>query len=242
VLWQRGAPDTGQIWSFLAFCFVADQLRWLELRRRWSGAPGLSLNKASFFFFWRLPLLALLRGVSWFVQPSRWWFGGGGPVGEISFSQRLQIRSCLTVLLLLLPLVGLGGGRRVWSPALSCSKGDAWGILQVAELKHAVGFFIAIYYRHGDSSSTSGVEAFTRSGHGSSKPAHHVVICSPWRAGGPWLRLVVGRRLPSYRPLFLGGDALRTLARGGGGALGLDFLVSVSSRVLYVKKIGLFFR
>jgi hypothetical protein len=198
VLWQRGAPDPGQIWSALVFCFVVDQLRWLELRRRWSGAPGLSLNKASLFFLWRLPLLALLRGVSRSlqassVQPSRWWSGGGGPVGEISFSQRLQIRSCSTVLLLLLPLVGCGGRRRGWSPALSCSKGDAWGILQVDELKHAVGFFVvAIYCRHGGSASTSGVEAFSRSGHGSSKPAHHEVICSPWRAGGPWLWL--GRR------------------------------------------------
>jgi hypothetical protein len=151
VLWQRGAPDPGQIWSALVFCFIVVQLRWLELRRGWSGAPGLSLslslNKASLFFLWRLPLLALLRGVSSSlqasaVQPSRWWSGGGGPVGEISFSQRLQIRSCSTVLLLLLPLVGRGGGRRGWSPAFSSSKGDAWGILQVDELKHAVGFFV----------------------------------------------------------------------------------------------------
>jgi hypothetical protein len=212
------------------------------LRRRWSGAPGLSLNKASLFVLWRLPLLALLRGVSRSlqassVQPSRWWSGGGGPVGEISFSQRLQIRSCSTVLLLLLPLVGRGGGRRGWSPALSYSKGDAWGILQVDELKHTVGFFVVVIYcRHGGSVSTSGVEAFTRSGHGSSKPAHHEVICSPWRAGGPWLRLVVGRGLPSCRSLFLGGDASRTPARGGGGALGLNCLVSVSSKVLFVKR------
>jgi hypothetical protein len=133
-------------------------------------------------------------------------------------------------------------GWRVWLPVLSYSKGDAWGILQVAELKHAVDFFVvAIYCRHGGSTSTSVVEAFTRSGHGGSKPAHHEVICSPWRPSGPWLRLVVGRGLPSCRPLFFGGDASRTPARGGGGALGLDCLVSISSRVLYVKKIGLFF-
>jgi hypothetical protein len=113
---------------------------------------------------------------------------------------------------------------------------EVWGILCFFELIHAVGFFaVATYCRFGGRNSTSGVEAFARSGHGSSKPAHHEVICSPWRAGGPWLRLVVGRGLPSCRPLFLGGDASRTPARGGCGALGLDCLVSASFRVLYVK-------
>jgi hypothetical protein len=60
---------------------------------------------------------------------------------------------------------------------------------------------------------------------------------SPRKAGGPWLRLVVGRGLPSCRSLFLGGDALRMPACGGGRAQGLDCLRSFSSRVLIVKRL-----
>jgi hypothetical protein len=44
------------------------------------------------------------------------------------------------------PLIGHGGGRRDWSPALSCSKGDARGIFQDIELNHAVGYFADAIY------------------------------------------------------------------------------------------------
>jgi hypothetical protein len=125
---------------------------------------------------------------------------------------------------------------------VTCGGGGSWGEDE-DELTHADGFSaIAIYCRLGGRISTSTMEAWSRSGHGSSRPIHHEVMRSPWRVGGPRLRLVAGRGLPSCRSLFLGGDALRTPARGGGGALGLDCFVSFSSRVLFVKKIGLIFR
>jgi hypothetical protein len=109
------------------------------------------------------------------------------------------------------------------------------------ELFQADGCFaVAIHCRSGGRSSTSGAEAISLPGHGSSKPVHHEVIHSSWRSGGPCSRLVVGRGLPSCRPLFLGGDALRTPARGGGGAQGLDCRVSFSFRVLVVKRSAFF--
>jgi hypothetical protein len=109
------------------------------------------------------------------------------------------------------------------------------------ELFQADGCFaIAIHCRSDGKSSTSGVEAITLPDHGSSKPVHHEVIRSPRRSGGPCPRLVVRRGLPSCRPLFLGGDALRTPTRGGGGAQGLDCRVSFSSGVLVVKRSAFF--
>jgi hypothetical protein len=117
-----------------------------------------------------------------------------------------------------------------WLGCLSCSDRDL-------ELNQARGCCAAaIFCRFGGRFSTSGVEAISQPGHGSSKPALCEVMRSPRKAGGPWLRLVVGRGLPSCRSLFLSGDALRTSASGGGGAQGLDCLGSFSSRVLVVKR------
>jgi hypothetical protein len=107
------------------------------------------------------------------------------------------------------------------------------------ELFQAIGWF-AVACRRNGRSSTSDAEAFTLLGHGSSKPVHREVICSPRRSGGPCPRIVVGRGLPSYRPLFLGGDALRTPASEGGGVQGLDCTLSFCSGVLDVKRAAFF--
>jgi hypothetical protein len=45
--------------------------------------------------------------------------------------------------------------------------------------------------------------------------------------------------LPSYWPLLLGSDDSRTLARGGGGVPGLDWKLSFSSRVHFLKSLAL---
>jgi hypothetical protein len=109
------------------------------------------------------------------------------------------------------------------------------------ELFKAIGWFtVAITCRRNGRSSTSDAEAFTLLGHGSLKSVHREVICSPRRSGGPCPRIVVGRGLPSYRPLFLGGDALRTPASEGGGVQGLACTLSFCSGVLVVKRVAFF--
>jgi hypothetical protein len=86
---------------------------------------------------------------------------------------------------------GLGG----WPGCLSCSDRDL-------ELKQARGCCAAaIFCQFGGRSSTSGVEAISQPGHGSSKPALCEVMRSPRKAGGPWLRLIAGRGLPSLQVL-----------------------------------------
>jgi hypothetical protein len=162
----------------------------------------------------------------------------GGAVCPAS-SKRWFLWFCSGVQQQFFPLTGHGGLERGERLLAACDAGGSRGE-DDDELTHADGFSaITIYGRLGGRISTSMKEAWSRSSHGSSRLTHHEVMHSPWRVGGPWLQLVVGRGLPSCSSLLLGGDALRTPARGGGGALRLDCLLSFSSRVLYVKKLAL---
>jgi hypothetical protein len=83
---------------------------------------------------------------------------------------------------------GVGG----WPGCLSCSDRDL-------ELKQACGCCAAaIFCRFSGRFSISDVEAISQPGHGSSKPALCEVMRSPQKAGGPWLRLIVGRGFDVY--------------------------------------------
>jgi hypothetical protein len=114
-----------------------------------------------------------------------------------------------------LPLTVHGGVERGTELSVLSIKREDRGRSTPTELIHVDGIIsIVIYCRNGDGNSTSGEEALSHSGHGSSKPIHHKVMHSPWRLGGPWLRLIVKRGLSSYRPLILGGDTSRTPTRG----------------------------
>jgi hypothetical protein len=139
-----------------------------------------------------------------------------------------------------LPLIGHGGAERGGELSVLSGNREDRGRSTPTELIHADGIIaVAIYCRNGDENSTSHEEALSRSSHGSSKPIHHEVMRSPWRLGRPWLRLIIGRGLPSCWPLLLGGDASRTPTRGGGGVQGLDCKLSFSSKVLFVKRLTL---
>jgi hypothetical protein len=132
------------------------------------------------------------------------------------------------------PLTGHGGKEGGMKLQATCGSGGGRGNLEV-ELIHADGnFAVAIYRRNGGGISTSGAEDWSRSRHGSSKSSHREVMRSPRRLGGPWVRHVVGRGLPSCWPLLLGCNASRMPARGGGGALGLDCKVTFSFRVIFI--------
>jgi hypothetical protein len=66
------------------------------------------LNKVLSFFLWRLPILALNRGVSWLlastsVKSPRWWHGGCGFTGEALFNKRGSVFFCSKSALLLPP-------------------------------------------------------------------------------------------------------------------------------------------
>jgi hypothetical protein len=109
-----------------------------------------------------------------------------------------------------------------------------------SELIHAGGnSSVAIFCRHGGTSSTSSGEAIFRSDHGWPSPLLHEVIRSPWRRGGPWLQIVTGRGLPSSWPSLLGGDASRTPMIGGDDAEGPICILSFCSRVLFVIETAL---
>jgi hypothetical protein len=100
-------------------------------------------------------------------------------------------------------------------------------------------FAAAILCRKGDNCSTSMLEAFSRHCRGCSSSLRGEVIRSPLRREGPWWMSVVGRGLPSSWPLLLGGDASRTPANGGDDAQGHDCLLSLCSRVFFVKEMAL---
>jgi hypothetical protein len=139
-----------------------------------------------------------------------------------------------------LPLTGHGGVERGRELLVLSIEREDRVISTPTEIIHVDDIIsIMIYYRNGDRNSTSGEEALSQSGHGSSKPIHHEVMHSPWRLGGPWPWLIVKRGLSRCRPLLLGSYALRTPTRGGGGAQGLNFKLSFSTRVLFLKRPAL---
>jgi hypothetical protein len=116
-----------------------------------------------------------------------------------------------------------------------CRRRGGWGI-PVSVLIHAVGCnTAAIHCRQGGASSTSISEALIWHRHGCSSPHRREVIPSSRRSGGSWWLLVVGRGLPSSRPLLLGGIAWRMPAKGDNDTQGLDCKLSFSSRVVFVK-------
>jgi hypothetical protein len=152
--------------------------------------------------------------------------------------QRLH-RCCRCVLWFSSSLTRHGGEEDGGKLQATYGGGGCWGNFDTEHI-HAVGIFAAaILCRKSGRSSTSNAEAWNRSGHGSSKSPHHEVIRSPWCVGGPWLRCVAGRGLPSYWSLLLGGHASRTPARGGWGVLGPNCISSFCSRVLFVKSLAL---
>jgi hypothetical protein len=109
-----------------------------------------------------------------------------------------------------------------------------------SEINQAAGdLAVAIQGREDDNSTTSDEEAMARLRRGCSNLLSCEVICSPQDGGGPRLRVLVGRGLPSSWPLFLGGDALRTPATCDGGTRGLNCFFIFSSRVFYVNKQAL---
>jgi hypothetical protein len=248
VFWRDACeriPDpSGQIWNFRAFFFIADQLRWQELQRRWRRGPDLSLNKVASLSLWRLLVLTLFRGVnqppeSISVKPPWWWCDERGFIGKASFNKRISLWRCGFLMLGFFSLPGHGGLEMVWSPVLTCSKGRDGGFFQVLELNHDEGIFAsAILCRHGGSMSTSSEEALLPR-RGCSKLPSLEVMCSPWLGGGPRRRSNAGRGLPSSWPLFLGGDAWRTPAIGGGDTQGRNRFSFPCCRVFFVKSEGL---
>jgi hypothetical protein len=124
-----------------------------------------------------------------------------------------------------------------------CCRGAVGEDLPSTELINVDGFdATANLCRHGGRNSTYRRKALLRSGHGCSRPIRHEVMCSPWRFGGPWLRFITGRGPLSSWLLLLGCDASRTPASGGGGARDSFCKLLSSSKVLFVKKIGLISR
>jgi hypothetical protein len=88
--------------------------------------------------------------------------------------------------------------------------------------------------QNGGPSSTSVAEALLWIRCWSSSLLRHQVVRPRWLGGDQWLRFFVGRERSSCMPLFLGGDALRTPARGGGDTQGPDCVLSFRSRVFSV--------
>jgi hypothetical protein len=143
------------------------------------------------------------------------------------------------LLLLLFPPASHGGVEREWLPAMLC--GETWvgGLLLQVELIHAEGITASmILCRQGGVISTSASEALHSSRGGSTTPCHQVV-CPRWLGDGLRLRNFVGREPLSTLFLFLGGNAWRTPASGGGGTQGLDCLESLCSKVFSVKSKAL---
>jgi hypothetical protein len=210
------------------------------MRRRQRWVSGFSLNKGLSFF----PLEACCVGTlpslaSSSAKPPRWWYGEDAEAGVAFFNKWRLPWCCSCMLWSSFPLTGHGGKEGGGKLRATYGSGGGRGNLEV-ELIHADGnFAVAIYSRNGGVISTSGAEDWSRSRHGSSKSSHREVMCSPQRLGGPWVRHVVGRGLPSCWPLLLGSNASRMPARGGGGALGLDCKVTFSFRVLFIKKSAL---
>lgn len=100
------------------------------------------------------------------------------------------------------------------------------------ELNHAEGIHAsAIFYRHGDASSTSVSEAYLRSCCWSSTLSSHQLVRPRWLGGGQWRRIIAGRGCSSTSPLILGGDSLRTSANCGGDTPRSDCFSLFLSRV-----------
>jgi hypothetical protein len=138
------------------------------------------------------------------------------------------------------PLAGHGGSERGRNLAMLSSEGVDWGRSNHSELINAVGLCAAANLcRNGGESTTSDGEAFLRSGRGCSNSLHHEVIRSPWRRGGPRLKIDAGRGLPSSWSLLLGGDASRMPACGGGSAQGPICKNSFCSGVLSIIEAAL---
>jgi hypothetical protein len=144
---------------------------------------------------------------------------------------------------LLPPLTGHGGMEGGGKTAVHCSGRGGRGISSTDELIHADDSSASVILCRQDGEiSTSGAEGLHRFRRGCSKPLCYEVIRSPWLRGGPRLWIIARRGLLSSRSLFLGGDALRTPARSGGGAQGLHCMYFFCFRVLCVKKKGLIFK
>jgi hypothetical protein len=169
------------------------------------------------------------------VLPSWCWRDDGGKIGGVFFNKRILLRHFGLLLMLFLSQASHGGLAKEWTPASTCGDGGVGDIINIIELIYDGGKSAsAILCRQGGDFSTSTVEALHLRC-GCSKLSGHEVICSPWLESGPQRQISAGRRLPSNWPLFLGGDALRTPAKCGGGTEGLDCFISFSSRVLCVK-------
>ncbi|XP_047085458.1 uncharacterized protein LOC124696841 [Lolium rigidum] len=88
-------------------------------------------------------------------------------------------------------------------------------------------------------STTSRWEAHLRPGCWSSALRLPQVVRPRWIRGGQRRRICAGKGRSSILVLFLGGDAWRTPASGGGGIQGLDCFSSFCSQVFYVKRQAL---
>jgi hypothetical protein len=83
----------------LVFFFIADQLWWQELQRRWRREPDLSLNKVASLSLWRLLVLTLFRSVNQLpesisVEPPWWWCDERGIISKALFNKRISLWRC----------------------------------------------------------------------------------------------------------------------------------------------------
>jgi hypothetical protein len=116
---SRSSELLGRIWRTLALFFLTVQRRWQVLRHGRRQGLGISYNKASFLFLLRLPMLMLLRGVSW--RCSLLSYHGDGPAGMAlsakpllisgSFSEPVGVCCCCSPLLPAM-VARKGGSRR----------------------------------------------------------------------------------------------------------------------------------
>jgi hypothetical protein len=116
--------------------------------------------------------------------------------------------------------------------AVCCSKG---GDGEEIELIQADGITaMAIYRQQGGGTETSVLEALDIST-AEARRSLAIKWCSPrWLGDGRWQRFLAGREPTSCLFLFLGGDAWRTPAFGGGGTPVLDCFGSIRCRVFFI--------
>jgi hypothetical protein len=232
--------DLGRIWRDAAVLSLVVGLWWQKPELAWDLGRSSSLNKGLCFPLWRpcTPVFCCNAGCSPMessAMPSRWWCGEGGKVNEAFFNKQLLLLwSCGVIRRWPSPPAGHGGSKGGDLLMFHYNRSEGWGRSH-PELIHVAGCCAAAICRRSGSASTSMSEALIRHRHGCSSPCRREVMRSPRRSGGPWWLLVVGRGLPSSRPLLLGGFAWRTPAKGDRDAQGLDCKLSYSSRVVFVK-------
>jgi hypothetical protein len=138
-------------------------------------------------------------------------------INKVSLSGLLVM--CFWIFLMLLSSGHGGEGMRQLE--VSCRASSRW--CYIYELRHARGSHaFAIFYRHGDKSSTFVEEAVHQIHRWSLMPLCHQVVRPWWLGGDQWPWFFAERGCPRILPLILGGDALSTPMICGGGTKGLD--------------------